>query len=123
MTAPVGIAGAGLIGLATACQLARSGVPVVVWEKEATVARHQSGHNSGVVHAGIYYPPGSAKATMTRRGVRLLHTYCADHGLPWDERRKLVVARDEPETQRLREIERRARAHGVPGVATSTPSP
>jgi L-2-hydroxyglutarate oxidase LhgO len=116
MTAPVGIVGAGLIGLATACQLARSGVPVVVWEKEATVARHQSGHNSGVVHAGIYYPHGSAKATMTRRGVELLRTYCADRGLPWDERGKLVVARDEAETQRLREIERRALANGVPGV-------
>jgi L-2-hydroxyglutarate oxidase LhgO len=116
MTTPVGIIGAGLIGLATACHLTRSGVPVVVWEKEATVARHQSGHNSGVVHAGIYYPRGSAKATMTRRGVELLRTYCADRGLPWDERGKLVVARDEAETQRLREIERRALANGVPGV-------
>ena len=112
----VGIIGAGLIGLATACQLARSGVPVVVWEKEATVARHQSGHNSGVAHAGIYYQPGSAKARNCRRGVELLRAYCADRGLPWDERGKLVVARDEVETQRLREIERRSQANGVPGV-------
>ena len=88
----------------------------MVWEKEAAVARHQSGHNSGVVHAGIYYPPGSAKAKNCRRGVELLRAYCADRGLPWDERGKLVVARDEVETQRLREIERRALANGVPGM-------
>ena len=112
----VGIIGAGLIGLATARQLAGSGVPVVVWEKEAAVARHQSGHNSGVAHAGIYYQPGSAKARNCRRGVELLRAYCADRGLPWDERGKLVVARDDVETQRLREIERRSQANGVPGV-------
>ena len=112
----VGIIGAGLIGLAAARQLAASGVPVVIWEKEAAVAQHQSGHNSGVAHAGIYYQPGSAKARNCRRGVELLRAYCADRGLPWDERGKLVVARDEVETQRLREIERRSQANGVPGV-------
>lgn len=116
VTSPVGIIGAGLIGLATARQLGQSGVPVVVWEKEPAVARHQSGHNSGVVHAGIYYPPGSAKAKTCRRGVELLRPYCADRGLAWDERGKLVVARDEIETERLREIERRALANGVPGL-------
>jgi L-2-hydroxyglutarate oxidase LhgO len=89
---------------------------VLVWEKEAAIARHQSGHNSGVVHAGIYYPPGSAKARNCRRGVELLRAYCAERGLPWDERGKLVVARDEAETRRLREIERRALANGVAGV-------
>ena len=113
---PVGIVGAGLIGLAVARQLAQSHVPVLVFEKEATVARHQSGHNSGVVHAGIYYLPGSAKATLCRRGVNLLSAYCADRGLPWDARGKLVVARDEAETAKLREIERRAAADGDPGV-------
>ena len=113
---PVGVVGAGLIGLAVARQLAQSHVPVLVFEKEATVARHQSGHNSGVVHAGIYYLPGSAKATLCRRGVELLSAYCADRGLPWDARGKLVVARDEAETSKLREIERRAAANGVPGV-------
>ena len=113
---PVGIVGAGIIGLAVARQLAGAGVPVVVFEKEAAVGTHQTGHNSGVVHAGIYYAPGSAKATMCRRGVALLRDYCAARGLTWDERGKLVVARDEAETVKLRELERRANANGVPGL-------
>ena len=116
LTHPVGVAGAGLLGLAVARELARSHIPVVVFEKEPAVARHQSGHNSGVVHAGIYYQPGSAKATLCRRGAELLRVYCADRGLPWDARGKLVVARDDAERARLREIERRAVANGVPGV-------
>jgi glycine/D-amino acid oxidase-like deaminating enzyme len=115
-TAPVGIVGAGIVGLAVARQLASAGVPVVVFEKENEVATHQTGHNSGVVHAGIYYAPGSAKARMTRRGVSLLHAYCAERGLAYDERGKLVVARDEAETVKLRELERRSVANGVPGV-------
>lgn len=114
--APVGIAGAGIVGLAVARQLAIAGVPVVVFEKEPAVAMHQSGHNSGVVHAGIYYAPGSAKATMTRHGVGLLRAYCAARGLAWDERGKLVVARDDHETAGLRELERRSIINGVPGV-------
>jgi (S)-2-hydroxyglutarate dehydrogenase len=113
---PVGIIGAGIVGLATARQLAQAGVPVTVWEKEPAVARHQTGRNSGVVHAGIYYQPGSAKAKNCRRGVELLRAYCAERDLPWDERGKLVVARDAVETERLREIERRSQANGVPGV-------
>ena len=92
---PVGVVGAGLVGLAVARQLAEAHVPVVVFEKETAVAQHQSGHNSGVVHAGIYYLPGSAKATLCRRGVELLSAYCVDRGLPWDARGKLVVARDD----------------------------
>jgi L-2-hydroxyglutarate oxidase LhgO len=113
---PVGIVGAGIIGLAVARKLALGGAPVVVLEKEPAVATHQTGHNSGVVHAGIYYAPGSAKATMTRRGVGLLREYCADRGLTYDERGKLVVARNEAETVKLRELERRSLANGVPGV-------
>ena len=113
---PVGIVGAGIVGLAVARQLADTGVPVVVFEKEAAVGTHQTGHNSGVVHAGIYYAPGSAKATMCRHGVALLRDYCAAHGLTWDERGKLVVARNEAETVKLRELERRANANGVPGL-------
>jgi L-2-hydroxyglutarate oxidase LhgO len=112
----VGIVGAGIVGLAVARRLALAGVDVVVFEKEATVAAHQTGHNSGVVHAGIYYAPGSAKARMTRRGVDLLRAYCADRGLVWDERGKLVVARNAAEEIKLRELERRSAANGVPGV-------
>ncbi|HEY7260286.1 MAG TPA: L-2-hydroxyglutarate oxidase [Trebonia sp.] len=113
---PVGIAGAGIVGLAVARQLAGAGVPVVVFEKEPAVATHQTGHNSGVVHAGIYYAPGSAKATMCRRGVGLLREYCAGRDLAYDERGKLVVARNEAETVKLRELERRSLANGVPGI-------
>jgi L-2-hydroxyglutarate oxidase LhgO len=120
--APVGIIGAGIVGLAVARQLAAAGVPVVVFEKEPAVAAHQTGHNSGVVHAGIYYAPGSAKARMTRHGVSLLRAYCADRGLAWDERGKLVVARNEAETVKLRELERRSKINGVPGVQWLTGS-
>jgi L-2-hydroxyglutarate oxidase LhgO len=112
----VGIVGAGIVGLAVARRLALAGVPVTVLEKEADVAGHQTGHNSGVVHAGIYYKPGSAKATMTRRGVALLKEYCADRGLVYDERGKLVIARNAAEVPKLRELERRSLANGVPGV-------
>jgi L-2-hydroxyglutarate oxidase LhgO len=115
-SAPVGIIGAGIVGLAVARQLATAGVPVVVFEKEASVATHQTGHNSGVVHAGIYYAPGSAKARMTRRGVSMLRAYCAERDLVYDERGKLVVARNADETVKLRELERRSQANGVPGV-------
>ncbi|MGH3251379.1 MAG: L-2-hydroxyglutarate oxidase [Trebonia sp.] len=114
--APVGIVGAGIVGLAVARRLALAGIPVVVFEKENEVGTHQTGHNSGVVHAGIYYPPGSAKARMTRRGVSLLRDYCAERGLAYDERGKLVVARNEAETVKLRELERRSLANEVPGV-------
>jgi L-2-hydroxyglutarate oxidase LhgO len=113
---PIGVVGAGIVGLAVARLLAAAGRDVVVLEKEAQVAAHQTGHNSGVVHAGIYYAPGSAKATMTRRGVSLLRAYCDDRGLAWDERGKLVVARSAAEEVKLRELERRAAANGVPGI-------
>lgn len=114
--APVGIIGAGIVGLAVARQLTAAGVPVVVLEKEASVAVHQTGHNSGVVHAGIYYAPGSAKARMTRRGVGLLKDYCAANGLVYSELGKLVVARDAGEVVKLRELERRSQVNRVPGL-------
>jgi L-2-hydroxyglutarate oxidase LhgO len=108
--------GAGIVGLAVARQLAASGVAVTVFEKETAVAQHQTGHNSGVVHAGIYYAPGSAKARMTRRGVGLLKAYCTEKGLVYSELGKLVVARDEGETVKLRELERRSLINQVPGL-------
>jgi L-2-hydroxyglutarate oxidase LhgO len=108
--------GAGLVGLAIGRALARRGAEVTVFEKEPDLARHQSGHNSGVVHAGIYYPPGSLKATLCRRGVGLLKDFCAEHGVAYREIGKVVVARDEIERERLRELESRALRNGVPGV-------
>jgi L-2-hydroxyglutarate oxidase LhgO len=112
----VGIVGAGLVGLAIARALARHGADVTVFDKEPDVALHQSGHNSGVVHAGIYYPPGSLKATLCRRGVGLLKDFCAEHDVACREIGKVVVARDEVERERLREIESRALRNGVPGI-------
>ncbi|MES1248778.1 MAG: L-2-hydroxyglutarate oxidase [Actinomycetota bacterium] len=114
----IGVVGAGIVGLAVARRLAelRPGAGLTVLEKERDVALHQTGRNSGVVHAGIYYAPGSLKATLCRRGVDLLRTYCAERQLPFDECGKLVVALDDSELPRLRELERRAAANGVPGM-------
>jgi (S)-2-hydroxyglutarate dehydrogenase len=114
--------GAGLVGLAVARGLARRGAEVTVFEKEPDLALHQSGHNSGVVHSGIYYPPGSLKATLCRRGVGLLKDFCAEHGLPYQEIGKVVVARNDVERQRLRAIQARAERNGVPGVRWLDPA-
>jgi L-2-hydroxyglutarate oxidase LhgO len=116
VTTSTGVVGAGLLGLAVARLLAQRGEGVVVLEKEADVATHQSGHNSGVVHAGIYYPPGSLKATLCRRGVGLLREFCGQHQTEYREIGKVVVALDTAEVGRLRTIEVRAHANGVPGV-------
>ncbi len=114
----VGVVGAGILGLATARRL-RELLPdaeITVLEKEDAVARHQTGRNSGVVHAGLYYPPGSLKATLCRRGVALLREYCAEKGLAYDEYGKVVVAVRDAEVPALREIERRAGLNGVPDL-------
>jgi L-2-hydroxyglutarate oxidase LhgO len=118
MSPQFGVVGAGILGLAIARRLLEL-VPdasVTVLEKEAVVGAHQTSHNSGVVHAGLYYAPGSLKATLCRRGMTLLRDYCAERGLPYEECGKLVVARDAAELARLNEIEARATANGVPGL-------
>ncbi|MBO0729710.1 MAG: L-2-hydroxyglutarate oxidase [Acidimicrobiaceae bacterium] len=114
----IGVVGAGIIGLAVARRLTevRPDIQVDVIEKEADVARHQTGRNSGVAHAGLYYPPGSLKAQLCTRGRQLLADYCAERGLPYDECGKVVVATDESELDGLHAIEQRARANGVPGL-------
>ena len=89
---------------------------MTVLEKEDRIAAHQTSHNSGVAHAGVYYAPGSLKAVLCRRGIELLKAYCAERGLPYEECGKLIVARNPAELERLDEIERRARANGVPGL-------
>ncbi|MEV0583923.1 L-2-hydroxyglutarate oxidase [Nonomuraea sp. NPDC050310] len=114
----IGVVGAGLVGLAVARELARTrDAEVTVLEKENRVAAHQSGHNSGVVHAGLYYPPGSLKATLCREGVAMLREYCRAHGLPYEEVGKLVVASTRSELAGLRRLAERARANGVPELA------
>src|SRR3954452_5909861 len=110
------VVGAGIVGLAVARALGQVGREVIVLEKEGSAATHQSGHNSGVVHAGIYYPPGSMKAVLCRRGGRLLKEYCRSHGLEYREIGKLIIARDATELDRLVELERRALANRVPGL-------
>ncbi|MFF5263268.1 L-2-hydroxyglutarate oxidase [Actinomadura viridis] len=114
----IGVVGAGILGLAVARRLAalRPDARVTVLDKEDRVAAHQTGHNSGVAHAGLYYAPGSLKATLCRRGIALLKDFCADRGLPYEECGKVVVARDAGELAALEEIERRATANGVPGL-------
>ncbi|MFE3451176.1 L-2-hydroxyglutarate oxidase [Nonomuraea sp. NPDC059194] len=118
MTERIGVIGAGIVGLAVARELARTrGAEVTVLEGENRVGAHQTGHNSGVVHAGLYYPPGSLKATLCREGVALLRAYCAEHGLPYEEVGKLVIASTAAERPALRALAERARANGVPGLA------
>lgn len=112
------VVGGGIIGLAAARQvrLERPDAEVTVVEKEPAVATHQTGRNSGVVHAGLYYAPGSLKARLCRRGVGLLRGFCDEHGIPYDECGKVVVATTEAELGPLRALEERARANGVPGL-------
>jgi L-2-hydroxyglutarate oxidase LhgO len=110
------IVGAGIIGLATARELRHRhpDAAVTVVDKEAAVARHQTSHNSGVVHAGLYYQPGSLKARLCTRGRQLLREFCEARGLPYQECGKLVVASTTDEVPALRQIEARAEANGVP---------
>src|SRR6516165_2176797 len=102
----IGVLGAGIIGLAVARRLAelRPDAAVTVFEKEREIALHQTGRSSGVVHAGIYYTPGSMKAQLCRRGMGLMREYCAARRLPYKECGKLVVAVDGSELERLREL-------------------
>jgi L-2-hydroxyglutarate oxidase LhgO len=116
------VVGAGIIGLATARELARRrpGATVTVVDKEPAVAQHQTGHNSGVVHAGLYYPPGSLKARLCARGRSMLREFCAEHQIAYEECGKVVVARDHSEMAALRDIEARARENAVPDMRCLT---
>jgi (S)-2-hydroxyglutarate dehydrogenase len=114
------IVGAGIVGLATAYRLVERspGLRLVVIDKESAVARHQTGHNSGVVHAGLYYAPGSLKARLCREGAAALREKCEEWDVPLVRRGKLVVATEESELARLEELERRGRANGIEGLVT-----
>jgi L-2-hydroxyglutarate oxidase len=112
------VVGGGVLGVAIAREVVRRrpGTEVLLLEKEDRLAAHQTGHNSGVVHAGIYYKPGSLKAELCRRGRGLLQDFCAEHDIAYDECGKLVVAVDHDEMGRFDALEQTARANGVPGL-------
>lgn len=109
------IVGGGIVGLSTARELLRQrpGASLVLVEKESALARHQTGHNSGVIHSGIYYEPGSFKADLCRRGVRATTEFCADHGIEIAPLGKLIVATNPRELGRLSALESRAADNGI----------
>jgi (S)-2-hydroxyglutarate dehydrogenase len=116
--ARVVVVGGGIVGLATAYRLLQAlpGLDLVVLEKEADVGRHQSGHNSGVLHAGLYYRPGSAKARLAVRGIRQMVAFCREHGVPHEVCGKLVVAVTPEELPRLHDLHERGTANGLAGL-------
>lgn len=114
----IGIVGGGILGLAVgkALQKVVPDCPISLFEKEDDIAMHQTGRNSGVVHAGVYYQPGSLKARLCVEGVRLLLGFCDEKKIPYEVCGKLVVAVDEAELPTLRSLHDRAVANGVPGA-------
>jgi (S)-2-hydroxyglutarate dehydrogenase len=123
MTDRVAVVGGGIVGVAVAREILtrRPNAHVTLYEKEDRLAFHQTGRNSGVVHAGLYYQPGSNKALLCRRGVGLLEEFCAQREIRRIECGKVLVALDDAERARLGDIEERALANGVPGVRTIGP--
>jgi len=118
MTGQTVVVGGGIIGLATAWRLGQRfpGVRVTVLEKEASVGRHQSGHNSGVLHAGLYYKPGSRKARLAVTGIRQMVEFCQQHSIPHEICGKIVVATSEEELPRLQTLFKRGRQNGLEGL-------
>jgi (S)-2-hydroxyglutarate dehydrogenase len=112
------VIGGGILGLAVARELLtrHPDSTLCVLEREDRLAAHQTSHSSGVVHAGIYYAPGSLKARLCVEGARLLYAYCDEHGIETRRDGKLIVAAGEGELPRLDELERRGRANQVPGL-------
>jgi len=112
------IVGGGIVGLATARELLkrRPGQRVAILEKESTIGQHQTGHNSGVIHAGVYYAPGSLKARLCAEGRQKAYEYCDEKGIPYKKVGKLIVAVEEEELPRLQNLWERATANGVPGL-------
>lgn len=112
------VVGAGIVGLATARELAlrHPDASVAVLEREPAIAAHQTGHSSGVIHAGIYYRPGSLKAELCVAGATALYAYCEERGIRAERTGKVIVATEPEELPGLDEIERRGKANGVPGL-------
>lgn len=109
------VIGGGIVGMSTAWQLQQryAGARILLVEKENLLADHQTGHNSGVIHAGVYYQPGSLKADFCRRGSRQTIEFCREHGLPFERCGKLLVATDPAEYQRMDALEERCRQNGI----------
>jgi L-2-hydroxyglutarate oxidase LhgO len=118
LDADVTVVGGGIIGLASALALLErsSGLRLTLLEREQRLALHQTGHNSGVVHAGLYYAPGSLKASLCREGRAALEAFCQEHAIPLRRCGKLVVAVDESELGRLAELKRRGTGNGLDGL-------
>ena len=116
------VVGAGIVGLAVAREMSerRPALSIALLEREDRIGAHQTSHNSGVVHAGIYYAPGSLKARLCVEGAGRLYEFCAEHGVAHERCGKVIVARDGVETSRLDELERRGRANRVPGLRRLT---
>jgi L-2-hydroxyglutarate oxidase LhgO len=114
----VAVVGAGIVGLAVAREVLarRPDAKVVVIDKATAVAQHQTGHNSGVIHAGVYYAPGSLKAQLCVQGAKLMYEFCEQNAIPFERCGKLIVAVRAEELPRLDDLEARARANGVPGL-------
>ena len=117
----IAIIGGGIVGLATALSLTqRFRVTLTILEAEPRIAQHQTGHNSGVIHAGLYYKPGSAKARNCAEGREAMYRFCAEHGIPHDRCGKLVVAVDDTEIERLEALHRRGIENGLDGIRRLT---
>lgn len=112
----IAVIGAGIIGLALAYKLGKKGYKVTVFEKEAKEGMHQSGRNSGVLHCGLYYQPGSLKAQLSVKGIREMITFCKEHKLPFDQCGKVVVATNQKEIQNLDLLAARGKKNGLKGL-------
>lgn len=118
----IAIIGGGIVGLATAMALTRQfDTRLMVLEAESVLAAHQTGHNSGVIHSGLYYRPGSLKAETCTRGREALYAFCREHAIPHDRCGKVVVATSNEEIPRLEELERRGKANGLQGLRRIDP--
>lgn len=117
------VIGGGIVGLATAIRLEEKfpDADVTLLEKEASVGRHQTGHNSGVLHAGIYYKPGSAKARLAVRGIQQMIEFCQQHNIPHEICGKLIVASHREEIPRLQELYERGTKNGLKGLEILSP--
>src|SRR5262249_55699916 len=114
----IAVVGAGIVGLAVAREVLtrRPDAKILVIDKASAVAQHQTGHNSGVIHAGVYYAPGSLKAQLCVQGAKLMYEFCEQNDIAYERCGKLIVAVSQDELPRLADLEVRAKANGVPGL-------